>query len=141
MDAKKFIINLAVEAFNRQFKQKHNPKDFDCFSIKQESRDRCMFEVFTKRNFDYLRIRLLVGFEKTTRIDKYRLVLSVPTIIRGLGDEVWYANGFIAYNYLGNGATRAPACPIIVANKNITLIAENTDGILTEEGEEILVSE
>lgn len=141
MDAKKFIIDLAVKSFNRQFKKNYNAKDFDCFSIKQTSRDRCMFEVFTRRNFDYLRIRLLVAFDKSTRIDKYRLILSVPTIIDGLGDEVWYANGFIAYNYLGNGATRATACPVIFANPNITLIAENTDGILTEEGEEILVSE
>lgn len=140
-NVKNYIIRLGVDSFNRQTGLSHIVTDFDCFSIVHTDPERCMFEIFTRKRFDNLRLRLSCRFGNSSRVDKYGLVVAVPTIISGLGDEVWYANAEIDPKLLySNSKMARKTCPLIFADPNVVLIAENGQGILTEDGDEILLS-
>lgn len=141
MSAKEFIIRVAVDAFNSEFGTKHQYDDFDCMSLKSGDYDRCFYEVFTRQQFDYLRIRLSCQMSNKNWVGPYQLTLSVPTIVAGLGDEVWYANAQLDSEFLFAGQNYIRrTCPIIKADENLVLATEDLDGILTEDGFEILLS-
>lgn len=142
MTQKEYIIGVALTAFNKQFGGSYKIKDFDCFSLVSPVRDRCLFEIYTRRNFDYLRLRLSCELTNTTQTDRYKLVVAIPTIIRGLGDEVWYANALLDHKTLYPGLPNLRrTCPYIPAAANVTLATEDLTGILTEDGDEILISD
>lgn len=142
MNEREFIIKVAIDAFNKEFGTNHEYQDCDAFSLPHGDYDRCLFEVYTKKHFDALRIRLSCQMTNRTWVGPFRLVLSVPTIINGLGDEVWYANVQLDQEFLFAGMNYVRrVCPVILPKRNTVLIAENGDGILTEDGDEILISD
>ena len=141
MSAKEFVIRTAVDAFNTAFGTKHTYDNFDCLSLPSGDYDRCFYEVFTRKHFDYLRLRLSCQLSNKNWVGPYQLTLAVPTIVAGLGDEVWYANAQLDTEFLFAGQNYIRrTCPIIRPDENIVLATEDLEGILTEDGFEILIS-
>jgi hypothetical protein len=143
MDVKRFIVELAVSAYNMQYKTKFNYNDFDVYTIPVNPNSRCAFEIYTTRFDDNLRLRLYANFGVISYVGKYTLKEDKDGH-PGSGDELFVADAMIdnEFFYLNNNQIRQSGCSMTVdVNRLDILLQENGSPLLLEDNDYILLEE
>lgn len=138
MNEKQFIIQFALQRFNKQYKRKLKLKDFDAKSIPPNRFSQLAYEIFSVRLDDYVRLRLYLNFHRYDNVGPYRLEVDGTEGVGVLGDEVYVCHGTIDRFYVESGTYK-----FAVLEQDITLwnllLTEDGDGLITEDGEYILL--
>lgn len=147
MDLRQFIIQLAVMAFNAQYNRHYKPEDFDVHSVKgiHDNQSRVVYEIYTQRRDDYLRLRLYCTLGNRDVVGRFSLYdqANRPT---GLGDEIFAADAVLDNNFLRthNNIIREGFIDLLPAPwlEAILMMEENgTEPILLEDGGYIYLEE
>lgn len=143
MDIRQFIIELAVNAFNVQFKKNFKYSDFDVVSIPPNTNSTCGFEVHTTRFDDNFRLRLYTTLGVISHVGKYALKEDKDNY-PGSGDELFVADAMLdnEFLYLNNNQIRQSSCSIAQdLSKLLILLQEDSSALLLEDGNYILLEE
>lgn len=146
MSFSQYLINLAVEKYNLELKENKDPSDFNIRPIPLNIRTNLACEVFTKREDDFLRLRLYLVFSDITQLIPYKVEVDRSDSISDLTDEVYVTTGDINFYYVllnigrlmcnvGGGSPPPPPDPII----GFYLLLEKGGYILTEDDKKILI--
>lgn len=138
MKEKQFIIQFAIQRFNRQYKRKLRIQDFDAKSIPPNRFSEKAYEVFSVRLDDYIRLRIYLTFSKHDKTGPYRLEVDGSEGTGVLGDEVYVCQGTVDRYYLESGLYKFDALEEDVTLWNLAL-SEGDDALITETGDYILL--
>lgn len=140
-DIKVYIINLIVSNYNKQFGTKYLNDDFEIMNISSLQNTDCGFEVYTKREDDYLRLRFYATYANQTIVGRFSYYVEKNSDIP-LGDEIFVANGYLNIDNLGDRArVILKSCPAfdLTGYEGILLDENNLAFITGEDGTAILL--
>lgn len=143
MDIRQFIIELAINAFNAQYKADFKYADFDVVTIAPGTNSVCGFEIHTTRFDDNLRLRLYTNIGKISYVGKYALKEDQDNH-PGSGDELFVADAVLddEFLYLNNNQIRRSSCSVAQdLTKLMILLQEDASALLLENGDYILLEE
>lgn len=142
-EERRYLIRLAVDAYNYQFEANFNYQQFDIFTITANNYSQVGFEVFTLQFEDYLRLRLYCNPSNQDLVLPYRLDADTSNIL-GLGQKVFVADALIsdAFFFEDLNVVRR-AFPPLVPDLSLTTVlmmeGAGSDAILLEDGSYIIV--
>lgn len=138
MNEKLFIIDLALKGFQEQYGVVLQPEDFEVQSLPNNQFSDRAYEVFSKSDADFLRLRLYLTFDRKNSKAEYRLEVDGTDHTNELGDEVYVTENFIDSFYYTSGFNRF--LPLDPQNDlALSLASESDDILLSEDGESLLV--
>ena len=100
---KEFLIKLAVDRFNQQFNKRINPKECTVHSIPRNYQREYGYEVVTRRQDDFLRLRIYFNIVGIDSLRSYRLEVDNSYKVQEKGDEVYVALGNVNPYYRDSG--------------------------------------
>ena len=103
---RKFLIDMAVREFNRQYRRNIDPKFCTINSIRATYGCTHGYEIKTIVENDFLRLRIYFNLQRYDKFCPYRLETDETDIPGRLGDEVYVMIGTINNYYVDNGIYR-----------------------------------
>lgn len=100
---KEFLIKLAVDRFNLQYNKRIDPKGCTVHSIPRNYQREKGYEIVTRRQDDFLRLRIYFNIVGIDSIRAYRLEVDDTYKVRENGDEVYVALGNVNPYYVDSG--------------------------------------
>jgi hypothetical protein len=142
MEARDFIISLAVHSFNRQKKTNYDAKDFEIINIENTTSGDYAFEIYSSRFDDYFRMRLYCSLGNINRVSNYQLQEEYEAS-NGVVNKVFVADALLDNEFLhsDNNFIRR-SFPKFEPNSNLlnVLLHENgQDGILLEDNSYLIL--
>lgn len=86
---KHFLIGLALNQYNAQYKRNFKVSECDIHSIPARPFTDKGYEIITLRMGDEVRMHMFVTFGKSTIYSPYKLEIKAPYATAGLGDETY----------------------------------------------------
>ena len=134
MNERRFLIQLAVYAFNQQYNRDLKVHDCDIKSIPPNQFSTIAYEVFTVRLDDYVRLRLYLEYGDYDNLGRYRLEVDGTDGLGILGDEVYVTSGFVDRYYRESGLYKFGWLGVDISTWNI-LMDEQGNEWITEDTE------
>ena len=103
LSEKEFLINMAVDRFNSQYGSSLDPKNFVVYSIPSNYQMERGYEVVTKVENNFLRLRIYFNITDVERVRPYRLEVDDTYKTGEHGDEVYVFLGSVSTHYVKNG--------------------------------------
>lgn len=100
---REFLIDTAVDLFNRQYKRNIVADECTIVSIRPNYGCKYGYEIDTKRVDDNLRLRLYFNLEDFDAFGSYRLEVDENMLKGRLGDEVYVVLGRVNRYYVDSG--------------------------------------
>lgn len=131
LSEKEFLIGLALQQFNSQYRKKFKVQDCDIISIPANSYSDRGYEISTARMDDLVRMRIYLKFDTIFQTSPYRLESTDPFIKGALGDEVYVSDMKIHSYYIEQGIYKFRQLtpdwgkmPILLTEDGIPLLSE-----------------
>ena len=76
--------------------------DFEIYSIYGDEDHRYAYEMFNKNPGNAVRVQMYINVGHVDDLSPFQLMLKTPTVLAGLGDEVWVTFGTLNRTHLVN---------------------------------------
>lgn len=138
---RRFLVQLAVDAFNQQKGANYDAADFDIKTLSSQN-DYTAVEVFTTRYDDFFRLRLHCALGAINFVGIYSLQTDTSNVVGALGDEVLVADAILNNEFLevGKNDLRRNA-PVFEADVMLTfaLLDDDTNSpLISEDGDQLI---
>ena len=98
-----FLTRMALQAYNTQFGRNIRPEDCTIRSIKPHYSRTLGYEISTKRQDDFLRIKVFLDIGRGDQVHQYRVENDAIVREGNLEDEVFVAVGTVSQTYIDQG--------------------------------------
>lgn len=103
---KQFLIKLALDQYNRQYKKNIQAEQCVIYSIRPAYQQKWGYEIATTVQNDFVRLRIYLKPGQYDRLENYRLEVDDKFQLASLGDEVYVTLGQVQQGYIDDGIYR-----------------------------------